>query len=145
MHWYFSLLCGSGFGKCVWMCAGTVSRGLTEMNVTKYRCAHTCLIILHRRPPAAVYRVQCIVKSMIIAWLSHHSVVACNLHTLCASDPSTVWQLPPTTFWWPVTSPHPRSSSLVFYEPGRGSPWSYPIRSPVRGEKFRLRNSAIIF
>ena len=57
----------------------------------------------------------------------------------------TVWQPPPTTFWWPVTAPRPHSSLLVFYEPCRGSPWSCPSRSPGKDRKGSVWNPEAIF
>lgn len=155
MHCHFNC-CGSGcdFGivRCVRtrLKKDTVSRSLTKLNVTNIkRCDHicVCVIILHRlhwRPPSSAFMlpVQSIEKSLISTWFHGH--LKSPHAIICAIGPSTVWQLPPTTFWWPVIAPRPHSSLLVFYEPCRGSPWSCPSRSPAK-KWICLRDPEAIF
>lgn len=132
----FELLYGSGcdFGilrRTPWKWVRKDS--LTRLNVTKYQMTRSraCAIILHRshwRPPSSAF-VQCSGYWKVLPLCDYYFVI------ISAIGPSTVWQLPPTTFWWPVIAPRPHSSWWAFYGPCRGSPWSCPSRSPGKEGK----------
>lgn len=98
-------------------------------------CDRVCVIVLRRshwRPPSSAFVLPGVFRKLKSPRLRCDSMVLSNPQhaIICDTGPSTVWQLPPTTFWWPAVAPRPRSSSLAFYEPCRGSPWSCPSRSP---------------
>lgn len=103
-------------------------------------CDRACVIVLRRshwRPPSSAFVLPGVFRELKSPRLRCDSMVLCNPQhaIICDTGPSTVWQLPPTTFWWPAVAPRPRSSSLAFYEPCRGSPWSCPSRSPGKEGK----------